>query len=82
MIRPPACPACKEGNLTPFDTTATSIIFTCDKCSAITTAKTRDGVVIEIAVPGVVTAATAYAILEVLGIDSIDDLSNWLEHVI
>lgn len=82
MNRPPMCPACKNGNLSPFDTTATSVILTCDKCSAITTAKTRDGAVIELAVPGIVTAATTYAILELLGVDSVDELTDWLENII
>lgn len=82
MARPVICPACKKGHLAPFDVTATSVILTCDNCSVITTAKTKGGELVELALPGVAVVVGTYAILEFLGLEDPDELMDLFDTIL
>ena len=43
------------------------------------TLKTRFGKVVEVVVPGLLVVSTAVGILGLLGVESVDDITAWLD---
>lgn len=68
------CLACKVGTLRIFDETPTMITFTCTHCDKTMTAKTQEGKIQEIVVPGITKSSGVAAVLKVLGIADMDAL--------